>query len=335
MSELGWGFIGASTWARRWLIPAVRATAGAVPVAVFSTSDERGREVAEEAGLERSYDSLDGLLADPAVDAVYISTRNGLHAAQAISAARAGKHVLCEKPMALSVADAIAICEECERAGVTLAVDHHFRGAAPIVRMRELVAAGAVGTILAARVFHARSLPTDLRTWRLDGSDPGAGIVLDVTVHDADVIRFLLDDEVEEVTAVTSSGELGRGDVADTVMGVMRMRGGALVSFHDSFVVPHAPTGIEIHGTDASLVATGVLSAAPSGQLHLLRGEEREQIPIDHQWPLYERVVQRFMAAVRGQGEVAASGEDGARSVAVALAAAESAASRRPVRPGI
>jgi 1,5-anhydro-D-fructose reductase (1,5-anhydro-D-mannitol-forming) len=334
VSEVGWGFIGASTWARRWLVPAVRATPGAVPVAVFSTSAERGRTFADDCGLPRSYDSLDGLLADPDVDAVYVSTRNDLHAPQTIAAARAGKHVLCEKPVALSLADARSMVRECERAGVIFAVDHHLRGAATIVRMRELIVEGAIGTVVAARVFHARSLPAELRTWRLDRPAAGGGVVLDITVHDADTVRFLLGDEVEEVIALSSSGELGGGVVEDSAMGVMRMRGGPLVSFHDSFVVPHAPTGIEIHGSDGSLIGTDVLEAEPKGDVCLLRGERREPVAIERRWDLYQRVVERFMSAVGGAGSVLASGEDGVRSLAVAVAAIESAETGGPVRPG-
>ncbi len=334
MSELGWGFVGASTWARRWLIPAVRATHGGVPVAVFSTSPERGEELARECGLRRSYSELDELLADPEIDGVYISTRNELHAAQALAAARAGKHVLCEKPLALSLADAREVQLECDRAGVVLAVDHHLRVSAPLARMHELIAEGAVGKVVAARVFHARSLLPELRTWRIDRDQPGGGVVLDVTVHDADLVRFLLDDEIAEVTALTSTGELSDGGaVSDSVMGVMRMRRGALVSFHDSFVVAHAATGVEVHGTDASLIATDVLLPTPTGQLYLQRGDERELVDVPDRPPIYESVVERFTAAVNRKGAVVADGEDGIRSLAVALAAVESADSGGTVQP--
>jgi 1,5-anhydro-D-fructose reductase (1,5-anhydro-D-mannitol-forming) len=326
VSEVGWGFIGASTWARRWLVPAVRATPRAVPVAVFSTSAERGRAFAGQCGLPRSYDSLEALLADPDVGAVYVSTRNDLHASQTIAAARAGKHVLCEKPLALLLADARSMCRECEQAGVVFAVDHHLRGAATIVRMRELIVEGAIGEVVAARVFHAGSLAGELRTWRLDRPDAGGGVVLDLTVHDADTIRFLLGDEVDQVVALTSSGTLGAGLVEDSAMGVMRMRGGPLVSFHDSFVTPDAPAGVEVHGSDGSLIASDVLGPEPEGEVWLLRGGRREPVAVQRGWGLYERAVQRFMSAVAGTGSVLASGEDGVRSLAVALAALESAA---------
>ena len=334
MTNLGWGFIGASLWARRRLVPAVKAVSGADAIAVFSTSPDRGERFAEECGLPRSYDSLNDLLEDPDVDVVYISTTNDLHAPQTIAAATAGKHVLCEKPLATTLADARRMQEACQQAGVVLATNHHLRGAPTIVTMRALIQDGAIGDVVAARIFFSSSLPAEMRTWRLNRPDAGGGAVLDLTVHSADTIRFLLDDEIVEVSALTSSGELGQGVVEDSVMGVMRSRRGPLVAFHDSFVVPHAGNGVEVHGTTGSLLARDVLSADPVGDVWLRRADDITPVTIKRRWPLYEHVVNRFMAAVRAEGDVLTSGQDGVASLAIALAALQSARQRKPVVPG-
>jgi 1,5-anhydro-D-fructose reductase (1,5-anhydro-D-mannitol-forming) len=332
--SVGWGFVGASIWARRYLIPAVRAVEGADAIGVYSSSPERGERYARETGLGRSYASLDELVGDDSIDAVYVSTTNDLHAPQAIAAARAGKHVLSEKPLATALEDALRMRDACARAGVVLAVNHHMRGGALIRAMRDLISRGEIGDVVAARVFHANLLPEAMRTWRLNRPEAGAGAVLDLTVHDTDTIRFLLDDEVAEVTAVTANQGMAGGAVEDSAMGVLRMRGGQLVSFHDSFVVPHAGNGVEVHGTTGSLFARDVMGPEPSGEVFLRRGSEIEPIEIPERWPLYENVVRRFDAAVRGEGRPVASGEDGIASLAVALAALESARSGRPVTPG-
>lgn len=334
MTDLGWGFIGASIWARTRLLPAISATPGATPIAVFSTSEERGRRFACDGGLPHSYSSLEDLLSDPDIDAVYISTTNDLHAAQTIAAAAAGKHVLCEKPLATTLDDAQRMQAACHEAGVVLATNHHLRGAPTITRMRQLIAEGEIGEVVAARIFFSSSLPADMRTWRLDRPDAGGGAVLDLTVHDADTMRYLLDDEIVEVTALTSSGELGQGIVEDSAMGVMRTSRGPLVCFHDSFIVPHAGNGVEIHGTTGSLIARDVLTADPVGEVWLRRLDELTPIPIEHRWPLYENAVAKFMAAVRGEGQVLTSGRDGIASLAIALAALQSAEQGRPVAPG-
>ena len=177
MTDIGWGFIGASGWAERWLVPAVRAVEGACPIGVFSSSHERGERFASKLGLERAYPSLDALLADPAIDAVYVSTTNDLHARQTVAAAQAGKHVLCEKPLATTYADALAMVHACREADVVMATNHHHRGAPTVSMMRELVASGTIGDVIAARVFHARSLPEAMRTWRVDRPEAGAGVL--------------------------------------------------------------------------------------------------------------------------------------------------------------
>jgi 1,5-anhydro-D-fructose reductase (1,5-anhydro-D-mannitol-forming) len=159
--------------------------------------------------------------------------------------------------------------------------------------------------------------------------------VLDLTVHSADTIRFLLDDEIVEVSALTSSGELGRGVVEDSVMGVMRSGRGPLVCFHDSFVVPHAGNGVEIHGTTGSLLARDVLSADPIGDVWLRRADDVTPVTIERRWPLYEHAVNRFLGAIRGDGDVLTSGQDGAASLAIALAALQSARQGQPIAPGV
>jgi 1,5-anhydro-D-fructose reductase (1,5-anhydro-D-mannitol-forming) len=313
------------------LIPAVQAVEDAEAVGVFSTSPERGARLAEEAGLERAYGSLAELLSDSRLDAVYISTTNDLHAAQTIAAARAGKHVLCEKPLAVSLSDALQMRQACTDAGVVLGVNHHLRGAATIRAMRQLIADGAIGDAVAARVFHTTLLPEAMRTWRLNRPDSGAGVILDLTVHDVDTIRFLLDDDVAEVTAMTANQGMGEGAVEDSAMGVLRMRGGQLVSFHDAFTLPHAGTGVEVHGTTGSLFGREVVSAEPVGEVWLRRGHTTEPIDVPQRWPLYENVIRRFNAAVRGEGTPLATADDGIASLAVALAALDSAQHGGPV----
>jgi 1,5-anhydro-D-fructose reductase (1,5-anhydro-D-mannitol-forming) len=325
MSDVRWGFIGASTWAAECMIPAVHAVPGARPVSIFSTSDERGQRFARECGLERSYSSLADFLADPDIDAVYVSTTNDLHAAQTIAAAHAGKHVLCEKPLAITFDDALRMREACRDAPVVLGTNHHIRGGAAIRAMRQALEDGVIGELIAARVFHAISLPEEMRTWRLNRPGAGAGVLLDLTVHSVDTIRFLIGDEITEVLAMTANQGLADKDIEDSVMGVMRTTRGALVMFHDAFSVAHAGTGVELHGTTGSLIGRDVLSSEPGGDVFLRRGDAVSTLPIPKRWPLYERAIERFNGAVRGEGTPLTSADDGIASLAVALAASKSA----------
>jgi len=328
---LGWGLIGASDIADTRMIPAINAQPDARVVAVVSASGERARQLAAAHAIRNAYDTLEALLADPAVDAVYISSTNDHHLVQALAAARAGKHVLCEKPLALTLADARLMVDSCHEAGVVIGTNHHLRNAASIRTLQRLVADGVIGTPLAARVFHAVYLPPRLQGWRLTDPAAGGGVIFDITVHDADTLRFVLGSEVLEATALSATQGLASGALEDAVMGVLRLENGVLAQFHDAFTIAHARTGMELHGTAGSLYATGVMTQEPVGQIILRRDGREEQVAIEAPEDLYVRSVRLFDAAIRGDGQPSATGEDGIRSLAVALAVRESAATGRVV----
>jgi 1,5-anhydro-D-fructose reductase (1,5-anhydro-D-mannitol-forming) len=330
---LGWGLIGASDIARTRMIEAIRAQPNSDVVAVMSSQIDRARSYAAETTIPHAYDAIEAILSDPAVDVVYISTTNELHAHQTLAAARAGKHVLCEKPLALSLDDAREMVGACRAAGVVMGTNHHLRNAVAHRILRRLIAEGAIGTPLAARVFHAVYLPPRLQGWRLTKPEAGAGVILDITVHDADTLRFVLDDEVAEVTALAAQQGLGTSGVEDAVMGVMRFQRGVLAQFHDAFTIKHALTGLEVYGTDASLIGEHVMTQeTENGRVFLRRDGAVEEVDIGERENLYVRTVRLFNDAVRGAGRPAASGEDGIRSLAIGLAVQESVRSGRRVQ---
>lgn len=328
--KLGWGLVGASNIAREWMIDAIRAQAGNDVVAVMSGDAARGANYASANAIAASYTSIDDLLADPAVDAVYISTTNELHARQAIAAAAAGKHVLCEKPLALTLSDAHAIVDACREAGVVLGTNHHLRNAASHQAIRKLVREGAIGQPLFARVFHAVSLPEHLQGWRIHSPAAGGGVILDITVHDADTLRFILDAEPVEAIAMTPQATLASDSVEDGVMAVLRFGNGVLAQLHDAFTVAYAGTGIEIHGTAGSIIGRDVMTQRPVGEVVLRNAQGEHPIPLVHH-NLYAHSVAAFNAAVLSGGSPAATGEDGLRSLATALAVQQAVRTGRQV----
>lgn len=324
-----WGLIGASTIAREWVIGAIRATGGEV-VSVMSTNAERGRAYAEANGIAKSVTSLADIVGDAGVDAVYISTTNELHVEQAIAAAKAGKHVLCEKPLALTVSDARAMVHAAKDAGVVLATNHHLRNAASHRAMRDAIAAGRIGKPLAARVFHAVYLPPHLQGWRLDKPQAGGGVILDITVHDADTLRFVLNDDPVEAVAFSQTGGMGQAGLEDAVMGVLRFKSGVIAQFHDAFTTRFAETGFEVHGTEGSLIARNVMTQKPVGSVVLRNAEGEQELKLD-QRNLYEAGLQSFHDAISGKGKPSATGEDGVWSLATGLAVVKSAATGKAV----
>jgi 1,5-anhydro-D-fructose reductase (1,5-anhydro-D-mannitol-forming) len=329
---LGWGLIGASTVARQYMVAAINAQPNGRVVAIASSDPVRGQRFATEHGIPRAYQSVDALLADRQVDAVYVSTTNERHHDQALASAAAGKHVLCESPLALSLADARAMVAACRAAGVVLGTNLRLRNAVTHRALRRLLAEGVIGEPLQARVFHAYSLPPELRHgWRLHRSEAGGGVILDVTVHDADTLRFVLDDECVEVTAIGVGQGMASHGLEDAVMGVLRFARGTLVLIHDAYNIEHALTGLEILGTAGSLIAENAMTQEPQGRAFLLKDRVWEEMETEIPESLYERSVRLFTDAVFGRGQPAATGEDGVASLAVALAVQESARSGRRV----
>ena len=313
MSGLRWGLVGASTIAAQHMIGAFRANGGEV-VSVMSANAERGADYARDHNIARSTANVAELVSSGDIDAVYISTTNELHRDPFLSAVAAGKHVLCEKPLALTLGDARAMVEACRNRGLVMGVNHHLRNAATHRAMRDAIKQGHIGKPLFARVFHAVYLPPNLQGWRIDKPQAGGGVVLD--------------DEPVAVSAMTSRGGMGREGLEDGVMGVMRFRSGVLAQFHDAFTTKYATTGFEVHGEEGSLIGRDCMTQAPKGEITLRTAEGERALNIAHE-DLYVRSVRLFQEAVAGRGSPAASGEDGVKSLSVALATLEAAGTGR------
>ncbi len=322
--KLGWGLIGASDIAKTRMIEAINGQPDSSAVAVMSSNDERAKRYAAENGIPRAYSSVEALLADPYVDVVYVSTTNERHKSEVLQAAAHGKHVLCEKPLALTISDAREMAESCRERKVTLGTNHHLRNAVTHSAFRRLIKEGVIGKPLAARVFHAVYLPPRLQGWRIKNPAAGGGVIFDITVHDADTLHFALDEDAEEVVALAGHQGLAQGGLEDAVMGTIRFKSGLLAQFHDAFTIKHARTGFEVHGTDGSLIGEDVMTQEPRGQVFLQRGDKREEINLGPQENLYAHQVRHFNAAVNGKGTLFTTAEDGIRSLAVATAVLES-----------
>lgn len=317
-----WALVGASTIAAEHMIAALRGAAQDVAV-VHSATASRAQAFAAAHAIAAQGTDLDLILSDAGIGAVYISSTNEKHHAQAMAAIAAGKHVLCEKPLAMTVADAVEMVGAARARGVTFGTNHHLRCSGSHRAVRDLIAAGRIGRVLSLRLFHAVHLPGHLRGWRIDDPAAGGGVIPDITVHDADVARFLLGEDPVLVVAQMAASGLGQG-VEDSEMSVWAMPSDAMVMAHESFTHPFAGSGLEVHGTEGSVFATGVMTQQPVGEVVLVTDKGREAVhyPAHN---LYGQAVQEFLAALAGQGRPAADGRDGIASLAVALAVREAA----------
>ncbi len=328
MSKVRWGVVGATVIGREWMIAAIREAGGDV-VAIMSTDAARGRAYAEEFGIPKAVTSLPELLSTR-VEAVYVSTTNERHRAETLAAADAGVHVLCEKPLATRLDEAREMVAACKRAGVVLATNHHLRNGAVARTMRDIIRTGRIGRPLTARVVHAGYLPAHLHGWRLRDPKAGAGAILDLTVHDADLLRFILEDEPEAVATFAQNSGLAAPGVEDAALSLIRFRSGLLAQLFDGFTTFYVETGVEVHGNEGSLIARDCMSQTPRGTLVLRTAAGEKKVALDHH-NYYVPGVRAFHDAMRGAGRPAATGEDGLISLAVALGALEAATDGRSV----
>jgi 1,5-anhydro-D-fructose reductase (1,5-anhydro-D-mannitol-forming) len=191
--------------------------------------------------------------------------------------------------------------------------------------MRSLLAAGAVGAPRMIRTLHRCHVrPARRDGWRMTDAGRGAGVILDLTVHTADAVRFLTGHEVVAVCGYAGPAGFGRAGIEGAVAGTMRLEGDVIASFADSYSALPAVSSIEVDGDEGRLVARGVLEASPKATITVQRDGEQhvEELQDDP----YGRTVERFAA-----GRPAATGEDGVRSLAVALALRTSVAAATSV----
>jgi len=325
MKTLRWGLVGASDIAATRVVPAMRRLGHQV-VAVSSADAEHAAAYARQQQIPFSTSEVGALVSRDDVDAVYVSTFNRLHHAYTLSAAAAGKHVLCEKPVALNLVDAWSMVRACEMAGVVFGVNHHLPCAATHREIGRLVSAGAVGRPLGVRVFHAVQLPDRLATWRLTDPGAGAGVPLDITVHDAAVVNRLLGRPVDAVAIGVRQGPW-KASADDAIMSVLRYDDDVVVQTHDAFTVGYAGTGLEVHGSEGSIIARDVMTQEPTGSVLLRDATGERELEIPGRRDLYEVSLEAFSRAVHEKVAPAVTGVDGVRALAVALAVQEAAGS--------
>jgi len=322
-----WGFIGASNIAER-VIASLRKLPGQELVGVVSRGAERAKEFAAAQGLAQAHTDLAIFLREGRFDAVYISSTNEQHCAQTLAALEAGCHVMCEKPLAMSVDDANRMVAEAASRKRVLATNHHLRASDCHRQMRELIAIGAIGRVHGAQVSHAVYLPPHLQGWRLDKPDAGGGVVLDILVHDVDVLRFLLQAEPRRIHTSVAQIALGQGEVEDSAMSVIEFDGGLLAQAHQSFVARHAITRLHVLGTEGNLYAEASMTSAGAGRLWIRDAQGERELPVQTV-DLYGESFAAFIRACAGQGSPLTTGADGARSMSAALAGLASARSGR------
>ncbi len=311
------------------------------PVAVWSRTPARADELATEHGLELGTSDLDELLAHPGLEAVHVATPVALHAAHAIAAAERGLHVLCEKPLAGTLAEARAVAAAIEAAGVVGAVNYGRRFQATRERLLQRVAeiAGAPRMVGVSLVFDDHAEPASRPfTWVQDAS-LGGGRLQGYGVHDLDLLLTAFG-AVDSVAAAT---EVGVGErtapdgtphavtAEDAYVILIRFRGGGLAHVSLTATARHKRGDvIEVHGADGTVILDA------DKRLHSARAGEALQTegPLNaDSKAAYARVARGFYAAIRDGAAPVPSIAEGLRVQALFDAVRRADAERRWVEP--
>lgn len=278
-----WGVAGCGWVARDFVAPALEAAGNCETTALLDP--DRAALEAMDAPPETSlHTELSDFLAASGLDAVYVAAPNHLHLPLVEAAARAGKHVLCEKPMAPTLAEAERMVEACREAGVVYATAFDQRFHAAHRRLTAMVAAGDLGTVCSARIHYACWLPPEWSddNWRADPARAGGGAFMDLAPHGLDLLRFLLGEGLSEVRVLSQRRVFGY-PVEDGAALVGRTPGGVLVLHHVSYNTPetYPRRTLEIIGTEAMAVATDTMGQTPGGKLELIPAQTGEKTEIE------------------------------------------------------
>lgn len=292
---LRWGILGAARIAAKSLVPAIQATSNC-DVRAVSSARGRAEEFAARFGIERAYRTHDQLLADPDVDAVYIPLPNALHKTWTVRAAHAGKHVLCEKPIALSVGELDQIEDAARVADVQVAEAFMYRHHPQIATLRRLIDDGAIGELVAVEACFLfrlnRSSGHDIRL------DPGlgGGALRDVGCYPIDLMNLLLGRPPEEVAALATQQE---GDAVDTsIAGVSRF-GDVLGTWSAGFMSP-LQQWCRVTGRDGTIeLPQAFRPDRAGGTATVVVATARGVKPIDEQGDPFRLEVEDFARRVR------------------------------------
>ena len=336
---VNWGVIGAGGIADRRTIPeGIMACPDANLVAVQDVAEDRVKAVADKYGVSAVYTSEYDLLSDSSVQAVYIATPSHLPHGQVMAAAAAGKHVLCEKPLALTLAECEEMVEECDSRGVKFGVNFMMRFHACHAALKRMIEAGELGTLVMGRAELTCWYPPIAGAFRQDPALGGGGSFIDMGNHCVDLLEQFFG-KVREVKCTT--GNLVQDyEAEDTAVAMLQFENGAIGVVDALFNVPDAAArnALEVYGSKGSVYANGTIGQGSGGQLHAVlekgdkgydaaqaRDDDGEQIIEPPVVNIYQAHIQAFCDAIANDTPPPIPGEDGIWSHKVIEACYESA----------
>jgi predicted dehydrogenase len=320
---LRWGLLSTAR-INRALIPPLRSSKRNQLVAIASRTLEKAQKYAQEWNIPRAFGSYEAMLADPEIDVIYNSLPNHLHAEWTIKAAQAGKHVLCEKPLALSVEEVDAITSAANEAGVVVTEAFMYRHHPQTLQVKEMVTNGAVGEVWLVHGSFTFKI-TNENDVRLDPR-LGGGSVWDVGCYPISYARFLIGREPEFAIGWQRIGSKG---VDESFAGQLRFPGEIYAQFDCGFRTP-LRAQIEVIGSTGSISIPNPFKPGKNEKINLSRGETVETFKVPGQ-ELYLGEVEDLADAILIGKQPRVSLADSRANVAAIAALLQSAQESRLV----
>ena len=328
---LGWGVVSTGRAADVLVGPAIEAAEGSKITAVYSRDKARADEYAAKHDVASAYTSYEEMLADPAVEVVYIASPNALHYEQVVAAAKAGKHVYCDKPLAMNAKEARLAVDACRDAGVKLGVNFQTRHYAANQKAKRLIDEGTVGEIRLMEIASCAG-NNPLKGWRTDPGLAGMGAVNNITVHPLDLACYFAGSEVTEVIAMTNAG---RSDELETLpLVLLRFESGAMAYINGNQAVPNPRADMEVYGIEGRISGRSTTRPGLDGELLVKKNDGEERVIQFDTKDGFKRAIQAFNEAVANDTKPNPSGEDGLRSVELVEAISRSAREGAVVQVG-
>lgn len=325
--SIKWGIIGCGNVAEHKGGPALYRARGCELVAVMSRNETKAASFAKRHGAKRYYTRYEDLLADDEVNAVYVATPPHVHAEQVIASARAGKHVMCEKPMAMTLAECDEMIHTADQCSVQLMVAYYRRTFPAVLKIEELIDTGRIGRPTQIRTEVAglfKPAADDELPWRVDPTVSGGGFMWDVGSHRIDLMIHLMG-RINHVAAFVDTVTFDI-PVEDAATLMLRFANGAHGSGIYHWNVNRGSDEIEVGGTGGR-----ILCEMGSGRVKLTRDDGEEEWILPPPEITHLSIVEDLVAAIEQGRENCISGREGRKTNAVLEAAVRSSRDGRVV----
>lgn len=338
---LGWAIIGAGMHPHQKVAPAIGLTPEAELIGVLSRDQGRADAFAETHEAKTGFSSMDELLADSRIDAVFVSSPNAMHKEHTLLAAKAGKHVLSEKPMATSVDDAAAMVTACRESGIKLGLGFELRFHPAHLLARDLVSLGKLGRVRLLQGHWGRGERGEpehkprsgLRGWWEDPVAMGGGsVIMGLGVHVFDLVRFVMSQEITEVTAMTD-GQTDAQPLEHIASMSLRLEDGTIANVSCGRMLPDTLNNFTVYGTDGRFTSTATVWESRMGSLEVVSETVNQTEEFEYDYLAnFVAELSDFHAALKEDREPTATGTDGLRSTEVNSAVIESAKTGKVVK---